>query len=150
MPRQEGSWLRQQQKKREHTPTQQKTRNGALAAQTFTITIKPLELPNISDKTYSLGNTINEILPAAIGGTEEITYTLMPTSTNGLTFTDATRAISGTPEKLSRTRIHLYSRGFRYPSKQHRINKFLHNNYCRCNQSLPCKREWSYIRYCYI
>ena len=62
--------------------------NGALAAQTFRLTIKPLELPNISDKIYSLGNTINEILPAAIGGTGDIAYTLMSASTNGLTFAD--------------------------------------------------------------
>ena len=77
--------------------------NGALVAQTFTITIKALELPNISDKRYSLGNTINEILPAAIGGTGDIAYTLMSASTNGLTFADGTRTISGIPERLSKS-----------------------------------------------
>ena len=91
-----------EEKMRTYTYTAE-DRNGALAAQTFTITIKPLELPNISDKRYSLGNTINEILPAAIGGTEEITYTLTPTPADGLTFSTATRAISGIPEKPSRT-----------------------------------------------
>ena len=78
-------------------------KNGALAEQTFTLIIKTLELlPNILDKTYLLGNTINEILPAVTGGTGALTYTLMPELADGLTFSTATRAISGTPERLSR------------------------------------------------
>ena len=91
-----------EEKTRTYTYTAE-DKNGALAAQTFTISIKPPELPNISDKIYSLGNTINEILPAAIGEPEAVTYTLTPTSTNGLTFSTATRAISGIPERPSRT-----------------------------------------------
>ena len=87
-----------EEKTRTYTYTAE-DKNGALAAQTFTISIKPPELPNISDKIYSLGNTINEILPAAIGEPEAVTYTLTPTSTNGLTFSTATRAISGIPER---------------------------------------------------
>ena len=78
-------------------------KNGALAAQTFTLSIKALELPNISDKIYSLGNTINEILPAATGGTGALTYTVTPELADGLTFSTATRTISGTPERLSRS-----------------------------------------------
>ena len=78
-------------------------KNGALAAQIFTLIIKELEPPNISDKIYSLGNTINEILPAATGGTGAITYTLTPELADGLTFSTATRTISGTPERLSRS-----------------------------------------------
>ena len=78
-------------------------KNGALTAQIFTLIIKTLEPPNILDKTYSLGNTINEILPAATGGTGALTYTLTPELADGLTFSTATRAISGTPERLSRS-----------------------------------------------
>ena len=78
-------------------------KNGALAAQIFTLSIKTLEPPNILDKIYSLGNTINEILPAATGGTGAITYTLTPELADGLTFSTATRTISGTPERLSRS-----------------------------------------------
>ena len=78
-------------------------KNGALAAQIVTLSIKELEPPNILDKIYSLGNTINEILPAATGGTGAITYTLMPELADGLTFSTATRTISGTPERLSRS-----------------------------------------------
>ena len=72
--------------------------NGALAAQVFTLTIKALGFPNISDKTYLFGSTINETLPLATGGTgaiTAITYRLSPALPNPLTFSTATRVISG-------------------------------------------------------
>ena len=71
--------------------------NGALAAQIFTITIKPLELPNILNKVESIGSTINVILPVATGGTGAIRYTLSPKLSEGLTFDTPTRTISGIP-----------------------------------------------------
>ena len=90
------------EQRRQYTYTAE-DKNGALAAQIFTLIITSLELPNISDKTYSLGNTINEMLPLATGGTGALAYTLTPALADGLTFSTATRAISGTPERLSRS-----------------------------------------------
>ena len=74
--------------------------NGALAAQTFTLSIKSLEL-NISNRVYIIGSTVNETLPAADGGTSPITYTLSPAALpKGLTFSTATRLISGRPTDI--------------------------------------------------
>ena len=53
-------------------------------------------LPSISDKTYPVGDYVNERLPAATGGNGSLTYSLTP-SISGLTFDTGTRTLSGTP-----------------------------------------------------
>ena len=85
-----------EEKTRTYTYTAE-DQNGALAAQIFTITIKPLELPNILNKVEIIGSTINVILPAATGGTGTKEYTLSPELSEGLTFDTPTRTISGVP-----------------------------------------------------
>ena len=70
---------------------------GTQTTQTFTIEIRdPLTLQNISDKTYFFGNSVTDPLPAADGGLGTITYTLEPALPNPLSFSTATRIISGT------------------------------------------------------
>ena len=74
--------------------------NGALAVQTFTITIERiLRLPNILNKVYIIGNEVNQMLPKATGGTTPIDYSLSPELPEGLTFNSdrEIREISGTP-----------------------------------------------------
>ena len=97
---------------------------GALAAGTYSFTVKatnaigdsaessaapatinPDEVPvalttTIDDQTYTAGTAITDlVLPAADAntGTGDLTYSLTPAIGNGLTFTAATRTISGTP-----------------------------------------------------
>ena len=71
---------------------------GATASKTFTITVNAaLSLGTISDQEYTQNYQIaNLVLPAASGGASPYTYTLTPSLPTGLTFTVATRTISGT------------------------------------------------------
>ena len=55
-------------------------------------------LPSIGDKTYPVGDFVNERLPAATGGNGRLTYSLTP-SIPGLTFDAGTRRLSGTPRQ---------------------------------------------------
>jgi len=51
----------------------------------------------ITDKEYVKGKAITETLPLATGGDGTLTYSLTPALPSGLSFTAATREISGTP-----------------------------------------------------
>ena len=61
----------------------------------------------INDHPYTVGVTISTLqLPEATGGTGSITYTLSPmTPPSGLTFTESTRQITGTPDTVTASAI---------------------------------------------
>ena len=61
----------------------------------------------INDHPYTVGVTISTLqLPKATGGTGSITYTLSPmTPPSGLTFTESTRQITGTPDTVTASAI---------------------------------------------
>ncbi len=66
-------------------------------ARTFTIEVA-LGLAEIADQTYEYGEAIpNLVLPAVVGATGTVTYTLTPAEPPGLTFVANTRTLSGTP-----------------------------------------------------
>ena len=75
------------------------------ATLTFTITVQEPEPPDtapafadtVDDQTYTEGEAVSPLtLPEASGGNGTLSYSLTP-SVPGLTFTAATRALSGTP-----------------------------------------------------
>ena len=81
------------------------TASSDAATLTFTITVQEPEPPDtapafadtVADQTYTEGETISPlVLPEASGGNGTLTYSLTPT-VPGLTFTAATRTLSGTP-----------------------------------------------------
>ena len=55
-----------------------------------------LSLPSVSNKTYTVGDVVNELLPAATGGTGSYTYSLTGLAVAGLSFSASTRRITGT------------------------------------------------------
>ena len=72
--------------------------NGSTAMDTFTVTVADeVEVTAPVDQTYTMDTAITDLtLSEAAGGTTPVTYTLAPLP-NGLTFTAATRVLSGTP-----------------------------------------------------
>ena len=57
---------------------------------------------NITDKHFAVNKPITEeALPAAVGGVGQLTYSLMPTIPQGLSFDPSSRALSGTPTAIS-------------------------------------------------
>ena len=51
----------------------------------------------IANQTWTVGTAVNLTLPEATGGTGAITYSLSPTTPDGVTFTAGTRVLAGTP-----------------------------------------------------
>ena len=51
----------------------------------------------ITDKVIIVGNPFGEILPAAVGGVEPLTYSIAGTLPSGITFTAANRLLTGIP-----------------------------------------------------
>ena len=49
----------------------------------------------IADQRYQVDNSVNLLLPAATGGSGELTYSISPTMGNGLTFNSSTRTVKG-------------------------------------------------------
>ena len=74
--------------------------NQQIASLNFTVQVTPTPItfnPNtIADQTFTVGTAVNLTLPIATGGTAPYTYTLSPIPT-GLSFTAASRSLSGTP-----------------------------------------------------
>ena len=82
---------------------------GTETTQTFTITtVEPLTLPEIEDKLYFFGNSVTDPLPKATGGLGVITYTLEPAPPNPLSFSTATRMITGFAPKIKQTATYIY------------------------------------------
>ena len=91
--------------------------NGSIASATFDITVAAAVALNApGDQTYTMGTEIPALtLPAAIGGTGTLTYTLRDGSGNdvdatdnavpGLTFTATTRTLTGTPTTAATTAL---------------------------------------------
>ena len=73
--------------------------NGASTSVDFTVTVNAsLTLTASGDQNYTLDTAITALpLPEATGGTAPLTYTLTSVP-GGLTFTPATRTLSGTPD----------------------------------------------------
>ena len=73
--------------------------NGASTTATFMVTVNAsLTLTASGNQNYTLGTAITALeLPVAAGGTVPLTYTLTSVP-GGLTFTPATRTLSGTPD----------------------------------------------------
>ena len=70
---------------------------GLAAKDTFHIEVH-LALVPIADQAYEVGEEIAPLaLPAALGGTDPYTYSLMPDPPPGLAFDAQTRVLSGTP-----------------------------------------------------
>ena len=103
------------------TPTETRTtdltytvtdQNGSTASDTFDITVATgVALNAPTDQTYTMGRPITALtLPAATGGTGTLTYTLtgpsdaaLSVAVPGLTFSTATRVLSGTPTTAATT-----------------------------------------------
>ena len=51
----------------------------------------------IADQTWTVGTAVNITLPTATGGSGTTVYSLTPATPTGITFTAATRALSGNP-----------------------------------------------------
>ncbi len=69
-----------------------------VATQDFTVTVNAdvtLTRPRL--QFYTVGTAVDVTLPVATGGTGELTYTLTGALPAGLTFTPASRTLSGTP-----------------------------------------------------
>ena len=64
----------------------------------FTITVvnAALALPELPNRTFVVGETVNLTLPEATGGDNPYTYTLTGTLPDGLSFDTTTRILSGT------------------------------------------------------
>ena len=79
--------------------------NGASTSVDFTVIVSDgLALTASANQNYTLDTAITDLtLPAATGGTGTLTYTL--TSVPGLTFTPATRILSGTPDMAATTTL---------------------------------------------
>ena len=77
--------------------------NDASTSQTFTVTVNTgLALTAPDDQSYTVGTAITAlVLPAATGGTGTLTYTLTGALPTGLTFTAASRTLSGTPTAVT-------------------------------------------------
>ena len=81
--------------------------NGATAVQTFMVTVNDgVTLPAQAAQSYTVDTTITELeLPEATGGTAPRTYTLTGPAgaalPAGLTFTAASRTLSGTPTAVT-------------------------------------------------
>ena len=80
--------------------------NGSTAMDTFTVTVADeVEVTAPVDQTYTMDTAITDLtLSEAAGGTTPVTYTLAPLP-NGLTFTAATRVLSGTPSTADTTTL---------------------------------------------
>ena len=64
---------------------------------------------SIAAQEYITDTAINVTLPAAAGGNVALAYTLTPALPAGLTFTSATRTISGTPSTVQTTTAYTYT-----------------------------------------
>ena len=75
------------------------TADSDAATLTFTITVLPDTAPGfvemVADQSYTVGESVDLMLPEASGGNGPLTYSLQP-AVPGLTFDPATRALSGT------------------------------------------------------
>ncbi len=77
---------------------------NATASQTFTVTVAaaPLALTAPDDQSYTVDTAITALtLPAATGGTGDLTYTLTGTLPAGLGFDPDTRKLTGTPTAVT-------------------------------------------------
>ncbi len=89
--------------------------NGATAVQTFMVTVNDgVTLPAQAAQSYTVDTTITELeLPEATGGTAPRTYTLTGPAgaalPAGLTFTAASRTLSGTPTAVTSTTTLTYT-----------------------------------------
>ncbi len=64
----------------------------------------------IESRFYTVGTAVTETLPEAIGHNGTVTYSLTPAPPAELTFTPATRVISGTPTAIQKNaRLYTYS-----------------------------------------
>ncbi len=79
--------------------------NGASTSQTFMVTVNDsLALTAPDDQSYTVDTAItNLVLLEASGGTGTLTYTLTGALPTGLTFTAASRTLSGTPTAAAST-----------------------------------------------
>ena len=80
-----------------------KDANGAVATQTFDITVRSsLALPgSIASQIFMQHRSITPLtLPPATGGTAPYTYSLAPVLQQGLSFDATTRRVSGTPTRI--------------------------------------------------
>ena len=55
----------------------------------------------VSPQVFTIGTAVDLTLPVATGGNGVITYALTPVTPAGLTFTPATRVLTGTPTTLA-------------------------------------------------
>ncbi len=79
--------------------------NGASTSQTFTVTVNDsLALTAPDDQSYTVDTAITDlVLLEASGGTGTLSYTLTGALPTGLTFTAASRTLSGTPTAAAST-----------------------------------------------
>ena len=61
---------------------------------------------SVADVVWLTGNAVNLVLPQASGGNGALTYSLTPALPTGLSFTAATRTISGTPTAATAEATH--------------------------------------------
>ena len=81
--------------------------NSVTASATFTVTVvDPPTLGAVNNKTYTVGQTVSDALPAASGGASPLAYTLAPASgalgdaLPGLSFTAGSRTLGGAPTTM--------------------------------------------------
>ena len=55
----------------------------------------------VSAKSYTVGEEVSEMLPAATGGTEPLSYAVTPDLPEGLSFNEDTLVLSGTPTEAA-------------------------------------------------
>ena len=88
--------------------------NGSTASATFSITVAAaVAVTAPGDQTYTMGTTITALtLPAATGGTGDLTYTLtgpsdaaLNVAVPGLTFNTTARTLTGTPTTAATTAL---------------------------------------------
>ena len=83
--------------------------NGHFDAEKFTIEVTKLTLSgNIADQSWVKDTAVSVTLPMASGGTAPLTYSVVGSLPTGVTFTAASRTLSGTPSAVQAAATYTY------------------------------------------
>ena len=86
--------------------------DGTTVELTFTIVVTATAISfasNIANQSWGVGTAVSLTLPTASGGVGSFTYSLTPALPSGVTFTAATRALSGTPTATATVATYTYT-----------------------------------------